>query len=275
MRRQLVAVAAALGLLLTIVTPVGAITNGTPDNGAHPYVGLIGFYDASGAWLWRCSGTLIAPTVVLTAGHCTGIDPTTGEVPARAQVWFDEHIAAPPTPPDPNAYPVGGGVWGTPHPNPLWTGYLTIPDTHDVGVVVLDEAAPGITEFGALPEPGVLDTLATRRGPDYPSFTVVGYGLQQVKPVQLSDRSRLVGTVSLVNLRSHLTDGYNVEFSNNAGHWTGGTCFGDSGGPAFLGTSNVVVAVTSFGMNGNCAGVGFNYRVDIAESIGFIDEWLP
>lgn len=107
-----------------------------------------------------------------------------------------------------------------------------------------------------MPEPGVLDALASRSGPDDPSFIVVGYGLPQVKP--LSDRSRLVGTVSLINLRSQLTDGPNVEFSNNAGHWTGGTCFGDSGGPAFLGTSNVVVAVTSFGMNGNCAGAGFN-----------------
>jgi secreted trypsin-like serine protease len=48
--------------------------------------------------------------------------------------------------------------------------------------------------------------------------------------------------------------------SNNAN--TGGTCFGDSGGPNFLGTSNIVAAVTSFGINGNCAGTGGVFRMD-------------
>jgi secreted trypsin-like serine protease len=53
---------------------------------------------------------------------------------------------------------------------------------------------------------------------------------------------------------------------------TGGTCFGDSGGPNFIGTSNVVGGVTSFGKNGNCAGTGGVYRVDRADDLGWLNE---
>ena len=56
--------------------------------------------------------------------------------------------------------------------------------------------------------------------------------------------------------------------SNNA--HTGGTCFGDSGGPNFLGTTNVVAGVTSFGKNPTCAGTGGVYRVDRADDL----DWL-
>ena len=62
-----------------IAAPVGAITNGAPDGGEHPYVGELLFYvpDAPssrfsdpGGW-FTCSGTLLSPTVLVTAGHCT------------------------------------------------------------------------------------------------------------------------------------------------------------------------------------------------------------
>jgi len=56
--------------------------------------------------------------------------------------------------------------------------------------------------------------------------------------------------------------------SNN--HATGGTCFGDSGGPNFIGNSNVVGGVTSYGKNGNCAGTGGVYRVDRADALNWL-----
>jgi secreted trypsin-like serine protease len=47
------------------------------------------------------------------------------------------------------------------------------------------------------------------------------------------------------------------------GDGRGGTCSGDSGGPVFYpASSNTIVAVTSFGLNSNCRGVDFAYRVD-------------
>jgi secreted trypsin-like serine protease len=64
------------------------------------------------------------------------------------------------------------------------------------------------------------------------------------------------------------TGDFSLLLSNN--HATGGTCFGDSGGPNFIGNSNIIGGVTSFGKNGNCAGTGGVYRVDRADDL----DWL-
>lgn len=36
----------------------------------------------------------------------------------------------------------------------------------------------------------------------------------------------------------------------------------------------VFLAVTSFGTNGNCAGVGYNYRIDTAQALNFINQFF-
>lgn len=265
MRKSIAVVLVLLVLLFVMVAPAFAVKYGDPDNGGHPYVGLMVAY-IDGVPQWRCSGTLITPTLFLTAGHCTyGAN--------GAQVWFDDYVVRDFTA---ATYPYGGGTWGTPIPHPGYNGSLTLPNTNDVGVVVLDTP---VTDkgYGALPALGVLDSLATERGQQDVSFTVVGYGLQSVKPVQSAIRQRMVGTVQLVNLTSSLTDGYNLHYSNNPGQGDGpgGTCFGDSGGPVFLGTSTTVVAVNSFVLNENCMGAGFGYRIDIANSLNFLAGFLP
>ncbi|MBN2555202.1 MAG: trypsin-like serine protease [Anaerolineales bacterium] len=136
--------------------------------------------------------------------------------------------------------------------------------------------------YAQLPEAGMLDELATRRGHHEKVFTVVGYGLNDIRPETISYCIRYKALSNLVSLRSALTDGYNIQTSNNPGQWTeegisGGTCFGDSGGPVFYGgyDSDLVVAVTSFGMNANCSGTDFAYRVDTADSLGFLAPFLP
>jgi len=70
-KKLVIAVAVMLVLALGSIGIAYAITNGQPDGDAHPYVGLLVFDDAPGHPAWRCSGSLIAPNVVLTAGHCT------------------------------------------------------------------------------------------------------------------------------------------------------------------------------------------------------------
>ncbi|MFZ8843781.1 hypothetical protein [Thermoflexus sp.] len=79
-----------LGMVgLLRAAPAAAVQYGQPDGDGHPYVGLVVFYDEHKVPLWRCTGALVSPTVLLTAGHCTGFDPELGFAPSYAQVWFD------------------------------------------------------------------------------------------------------------------------------------------------------------------------------------------
>jgi V8-like Glu-specific endopeptidase len=263
MKKIVVSLVLVLVLALGTVGIAGAITDGEKDGNGHPYVGLMVADDANGNPLWRCSGTLISPTVFLTAGHCT-------EAPAaRATIWFESDVQS-------NqvalGYPKGGStsVDGTTYTHPQFDPnafYL-----YDLGVVVLDTP---VTDkgFGQLPALNVLDGLKTQRGKQDVTFTAVGYGLQKSFPdaAAWKDQSfkvRMVAHPKLNQINGGIVGDFSLLLSNNAN--TGGTCFGDSGGPNFIGDSNVVAGVTSFGMNGTCGGTGGVYRVDRADDL----EWL-
>lgn len=260
-RKMLLAALVVVALLATAVGPVAAVTDGELDGNGHPYVGLMVAQDANGAPLWRCSGTLLSPTLFLTAGHCT-------ETPAaHVEIWFAADVEAGiPA----NGYPNKGDVGGTPYTHPSYNPnafYL-----YDLGVVVLDKPVKK-QQYGALPQQDALDRLAQRRGLQDVTFTAVGYGLQQSFPDAASwkehnQRVRMVAHPHLLQINTGFTGDFSMLLSNNAN--TGGTCFGDSGGPNFIGTSNVVGGVTSFGINGNCAGTGGVYRVDRADDLAWL-----
>jgi len=260
-KKTLVVVVSVLTLLAFNPGPASAITDGELDGNRHPYVGLMVAQDAAHRPLWRCSGTLLSSTIFLTAGHCT-------ESPAaHVEIWFaaDVESGIPG-----NGYPNTGDVGGTPYTHPNYNPnafYL-----FDLGVVVLDHAVQK-NKYGKLPQLDILDALATRRGLQNVTFTAVGYGLQQSFPDKASflahnQRVRMLARPHLIQINTGLTGDYSVLLSNNAN--TGGTCFGDSGGPNFIDDSNVVGGVTSFGLNGNCAGTGGVYRVDRADDL----TWL-
>jgi secreted trypsin-like serine protease len=147
---------------------------------------------------------------------------------------------------------------------------------HDVGVVILEEpGVPNLPVYGALPSANQLDAMATRRSQQDVTFTAVGYGLQRINPVFVEqERIRMVAHPHLIqiNVPGFVGD-FSLLLSNN--HSTGGTCFGDSGGPNFLGDSNVVAGVTSFGINGNCAGTGGVFRMDRQNVLDFVNSFLP
>jgi secreted trypsin-like serine protease len=258
--RTLVSVAVA-ATALSFALPAAAITDGGLDGDGHPNVGLMVALDAAGNPMWRCSGTLVGPRHFLTAGHCT-------YGAARVTIWFDADIdAGRPG----NGYPFAGTVFGTPytHPNYPTASFVF----NDVGVVVLDSDA-GAMPYATLPQVGELNALAKRRGLKDVTFTAVGYGLQKSFPDAASwqgqsDRVRMVATPHLLQINvPGFTGDFSMLLSNNAA--TGGTCFGDSGGPNFIGKSNVIGAVTSYGINGNCAGTGGVFRMDTANVQDFL-----
>jgi hypothetical protein len=271
-----------------LVTPVFGITNNWVEDNEHPFVGLAVFYDSNGDFLWRCSGSLISPTKFLTAGHCA--DTAGGAVTAR--VYFQQNAGAhydPATQVDPvSGYPdycapgtlgvvcatVGAGKIH----NYGFADFAGFPNTHDAGLLILDQPI-SVSEYGQLPAAGELDSLGTARGKKDTVFTVSGYGLsyssQEHSAVpSISFRVRLMANSTLVNLNSAETAGYNLQTQGN-GNGRGGTCSGDSGGPVFLGgtTSNLIVAVTSFGLNALCRGTDFGYRVDRTDVLNWIRSY--
>lgn len=254
MKKAAVVLILTLVFLFSVVFAASAITDGELDGDGHPFVGLALFYDENGDYMWRCSGTLLSDTVFLTAGHCTY--NTT-----KARVLFDADLMELAYPyPDCGPYTCyEGDTYAHPEydDNAFWL--------HDAGIVVLDQGVEGISTFGTLPEIDSLDALMPSRGVKA-TFTAVGYGLQASFPdaadwKTVADRIRMVAYPKLLQLNAPgMTGDYSMLLSNN--HATGGTCYGDSGGPNFLGDSHVVAGVTSFGMNVSCAGTGGVFRMD-------------
>ena len=277
-RKLLVVVFSVMVVLAVAVSPVGAITNNWVNDFEHPFVGLVVFYDEAGEFSHRCSGSLISPTEFLTAGHCTDGATT-------ARVYFQQDAGANfnGTIDPVSGYPetCAAGTLGTLCAtsdelyNYGFNDFAGFPNTHDAGMVILDQPI-ALSEYGVLASAGALDNLGTARGTKNTVFTVSGYGLTLSTNVNdanpnISFRSRLMAASTLVNLNSGNNDGYNLQTQGN-GNGRGGTCSGDSGGPVFLGgpESNVIVAVTSFGLNALCRGTDFSYRIDRQEVLDWI-----
>jgi V8-like Glu-specific endopeptidase len=265
-KRKLLVVILVVLVALTLAIPAAAITDGELDGDGHPYVVLI-LMEVGGEPMYRCSGTLIEPTVVLTAGHCTNNYPDEPFSGMRIFTESDVEYGN-------NNYPYKGPnsveakEW---YSHPL---YETAPFfVHDVGVIILKKAVK-LDEYGTLPEANILDQMATERGLQDVTFTSVGYGLQRINPVFVeSERIRMVAYPHLIQINTPgFTGDFSLLLSNN--HSTGGTCFGDSGGPNFIGDSNVVGGVTSFGINGNCAGTGGVFRMDRQDVLEFVQPFL-
>lgn len=270
-KKSLIAVLSILAILSMAVIPVGAISDGELDGEGHPHVVLL-LMDVGGAPAYRCSATLLSPTVVLTAGHCTSNYP--GEPYTGMRVFTESDVQN-----GDNTYPYGGGPnsveaveW---YAHPL---YETAPFFyHDVGVVILEEPIY-LDEYGTLPEANQLDALKKQRGKQDTSFTAVGYGLQESFPApaawkEHNQKIRMVAYPRLIQINTPgFTGDFSLLLSNN--HATGGTCFGDSGGPNFLGDSSIVAGVTSFGINGNCAGTGGVFRMDRQDVLDFVTPFL-
>jgi len=273
MKKLYISMVVALVLVLSIVGVAGAITWGEPDGGEHPHVGTMLFWNPylDPDYYYSCSGTLIAPRVFLTAGHCV---ETLGHTNVLNYVRFDEDPVADYYSPTSKWLKQKWLAVEKVIPHPYYTDYSEFPYTYDIGVVILKKPYKS-SVLGTLPELGFLEML---NGIDRQYFTVVGFGQQgTLYPFYQNDYYRYKGDVSLIEINSTLTGkgDASAKFSNNPGIG-GGTCYGDSGGPTFFKNTNIVVAVTSFGWakNGNCVGNDFSYRTDTSDALDFLTEVL-
>jgi secreted trypsin-like serine protease len=264
MRRFWLAFLAVVALLGTAAVPAGAITFGKPDGTLHPQVGaLLADYDEESPGPdVLCSGTLIAPSVFLTAGHCTAFL----ESEDISQVWvtfapaYDEDSAAP-----------GGIVSGTyvTHPDYGYSGKGGRSDPHDLAVVLLDSPV-GVTP-AQLPTAGLLDQLNLRGR----TFTAVGYGT--VREIKTTGPHAFffdaVRRYALQSFRSLQKSWLTLNMNPSTG--SGGTCYGDSGGPHFLGgvTSDLLVSITVTG-DAMCRATDTTYRLDTASARAFLDDFV-
>ncbi len=274
MRRILLGLVVATLVALGLQAPVHASTGGTADGDAHPSVGLILFYASDGRF--RCSATLVTPTVLLTAAHCTDGDLGKVLVDFRSVV-AEEPPTGYPAAADPSAgYTSGeitgaGFVAGTAHTHPDYSNFTDLKNWNDVGVIVLDSPVTDVP-LSSIASQNTLDQIK-RSNLAHTLFTAVGYGTEVRKPDSGPQKPTPMGYPLIrryVDMPGQkLTD--QILQTNGNPHdtrGTGGTCSGDSGGPLFY--QGRIVAVTSYGYTENCRYLGGNQRVDIEAA----QDWL-
>jgi V8-like Glu-specific endopeptidase len=252
MRNALVAAAAAASLLACAAVAL-AITNGGPDGNGHPAVGALLAPQAYSDGTWEtCTGTLISRTVFLTAAHCDqGV--------THVAVTFDSTYDS----------ATGTTHWGTWHADPAFNKAQN--DPHDIAVVVFDEPVTGIAP-ARLPKLGQLDSLKVNDG-----ITSVGYGAQSVT------MGKGGATFHYADIRYVATGSVNamnkswIRASMNPSTGDGGTCYGDSGGPNFLGAgageTNIVAGTTITG-DFVCRATNVDYRMDTPSARAFLASYV-
>jgi hypothetical protein len=262
MKKYFVSIIFIVLLALLITIPGRAITFGELDGELHPNVGalLVAWPYPDGPVDIVCSGTLISPTVFLTAAHCVNWMPSAGIPVDQVYVTFD------------SVYEIGVSTIypGTYYPNPLYGHDSANPN--DIAVIVLKEQITDITP-ATLPTAGLLDELKAAGSLKYQDFVAVGYGTVREdktggpKPLYWDGTRRFVEQSYNALTKSWL------KLSMNPSTGDGGTCYGDSGGPHFLGESLMVVALTVTG-DVNCRATDVAYRLDTPSARDYLEEFI-
>ncbi len=277
------AVLAALIALVSLSGGVYGITgNYKPDS--TPYVGVVVLFSDTSRTnpIGYCSGVLISPDVMLTAGHSTfGA--------AAVSVCFDK---------GPIDYTIQDGKIVYPNNLKIYTGTpITYPEyassaiagltqgnhlysSSDLGLIILETPVDEVTEFPTLPQAGFAGTLNVKT-----TLQEIGYGVQlQVTPRNNGVLNSWVGTLSCNSAQAQIVSGNfacsdkYLKLTANPSQGKGGVAFGDSGGPviydADTDSQDIVVAVNAYVNSANCDGVTYHTRIDSQPVLDWVNGYL-
>jgi secreted trypsin-like serine protease len=288
---SLVVLAIGSAAMLAASPPSGAITGGAEDlDNTYSNVGMVVFYQPDGRF--RCSGTLIAPRVFLTAAHCTfqdigkvivTFDPLISRTAEESEI--DIPRASDDSGPDDAVSAIGFTAtdlsapayegeqsWGlgTPRTHPDYSDFTDPKNWNDTGVIILDEA-PDVPVAALAPE-NYLDAVE-QPVLNKTAFLTIGYGTEvrqsDVPPRPPTPERQPIVRRYTTEIGQKLTDQlFQLNGNEHDPRAGGGTCFGDSGGPAMHG--GYVVGDTSYGYTNNCRYLGGYQRVDVP----IVRSWL-
>lgn len=264
--KRILVVVTALTVVSLVAPRAGAIVYGEPDGNDHPNVGaLVAEWREDGVKEQLCSGTLIDKDTFLTAAHCTAFLESL-DIP-NDEVWVTFATDVDPL----DERTLISGTWVT---NPRYNQRQS--DPADLAIVQLDRQMKKL-DPAELPPVGLFDQMGEKNGLRGQLFTAVGYGVHEPEPgaggptfAYDGERWRSVSEFNALNAVW-------LRLSQNDATSDGGTCFGDSGGPNFLGAhdeeTDIIASITVTG-DAMCLATNDTYRLDTASAHAFIDPYL-